>query len=105
MAGAVGPNTGPQISNLHTIRSAEADAPFIGDAAQAQGGYLHYAHGAGEAGVRTFTTADDWSFVRLHTEVGNAALTKRGASIQWNREPNEEVFRCVLPAAFFIPVH
>jgi hypothetical protein len=55
--------------NLQTISSAEANAPFISDVAKAQGWYPPYADGPG---VRTFTTADDLSFVRVHTEEGNA---------------------------------
>ncbi|WP_144265851.1 hypothetical protein [Pandoraea sp. SD6-2] len=62
-------NSGPQISNLRTIRSADANAPFISDAAKAEGWYPPYADGPG---VRTFTTAGDLSFVRLHTGEGNA---------------------------------
>jgi len=63
------PNSGPQISNVRTISSAEANAPFISDAGTAQGWYPPYAEGPG---VRTFATADDLPFVRLHTEEGNA---------------------------------
>ncbi|WP_460501040.1 hypothetical protein, partial [Dyella jejuensis] len=63
------PSSGSQISNLRTISSAEANAPFISDAATAQGWQPPYADGPG---VRTFTTADDLPFVRLHTEADNA---------------------------------
>jgi hypothetical protein len=65
VACAVGANTGRQISDIRRISASEANGPFISPKAAAEGWLPPYAQGPG---VRTFTTADELSFVRVHVD-------------------------------------
>ncbi len=65
LIGAIVPDN-QQISNIRRISGAEANKPFISYEALAQGWLPPYTN---SAGVRTFTTADDFDgFVRVHVK-------------------------------------